>query len=149
MGKPVPLLVVLHGDGERAASAAERWRGAAKERGWALFAPECPVDDGCTKHSWWQWNGDPSWLDSRIEKLNFSIDRGRMVLVGWSGGASYVGLRAQSWVTRFSAVVIHGGGMAPMDAGCPDTGLPAYFLVGDKNPLHQLMKDLRAHFDAC
>src|SRR5882672_1319735 len=37
---PVPLLVVLHGDGERAAAAGERWRIAARERGWAIFAPQ-------------------------------------------------------------------------------------------------------------
>jgi hypothetical protein len=34
----LPLLVVLHGDRERASAAAARWRGAAKQRGWAVLS---------------------------------------------------------------------------------------------------------------
>ncbi|HEX7837260.1 MAG TPA: hypothetical protein VF469_07340, partial [Kofleriaceae bacterium] len=34
----LPLLVVLHGDREHATAAASRWRGAAKQRGWALLS---------------------------------------------------------------------------------------------------------------
>jgi len=148
----VPLLVVLHGDRERATAAAGRWRAAAKRRGWAVLALQCPVDQGC-KDSWWQWNGDPSWLLAQVAAVvaapgPTTIDPARIYLAGWSGGATYLGMHAPAWTTTFAALVVHGGGHTPGDA-CPDVALPAYFLVGDRNPLHASVKDLRAWFDDC
>jgi poly(3-hydroxybutyrate) depolymerase len=146
---PVPLVVVLHGDREHAPAAAARWRAAVKKRGWALLALECPHDREC-KDSYWQWDGDPSWVIDQVAAVakQTAIDPHRMYLVGWSGGASYIGARAIAWSPTFAAVVLHGGGMAPQAADCVDR-LPAYFLVGDRNPLHRLAKDLRAYFDGC
>jgi len=141
----VPLVVVLHGDREHASAAAARWRGAVKKRGWALLAIECPADRGC-KQSWWQWNGDPQYVLDRIAAVP-RIDPKRVYLVGWSGGASYIGYRAQAWRERIAAVVLHGGGIPPAEDAC--TELPAYFFVGDKNPLHHLAVALRAYFDRC
>jgi poly(3-hydroxybutyrate) depolymerase len=145
----MPLLVVLHGDRERATSAAARWHAAAAQRGWVLLALQCPVDQGC-KDSWWQWNGDPSWIADQVTAVAkiTSIDPDRVYLAGWSGGATYIGMHAPAWATTFAALVIHGGGHAP-DAECPTRPLPAYFLVGDQNPLHYLMKNLRSWFDGC
>ncbi len=141
----VPLVVVLHGDREHASAAAARWRAAVKKRGWALLAIECPADRGC-KQSWWQWNGEPQYVLDQIDAVH-GIDPQRVYLVGWSGGASYIGYRAQAWHDRIAAVVFHGGGMAPAADDC--TQLPAYFLVGDKNPLYRLAVDLRVYFDRC
>ena len=144
---PVPLVVVLHGDREHARDAAARWRGPIAKRGWALLALECP----CKQDSFWQWDGDPAWVGTQVAAVeaHARIDPARVYLVGWSGGASYIGWRAKAWAPAFAAVVLHGGGMPPGDADCPAAGLPAYFLVGDRNPLHHLAKDLRAYFDAC
>ena len=145
----VPLLVVLHGDREHAEAAAARWRGAAKQRGWAVLALECPADQGC-KDSWWRWNGDPSWLVDQVAAVvkTAPIDPSRIYLAGWSGGATYLGMHAPAWIPTFAAVVFHGGGHSP-GADCPARPLPAYFLVGDRNPLHALVKDLRSWFDNC
>jgi poly(3-hydroxybutyrate) depolymerase len=146
----VPLVVVLHGDREHASAAAARWKAAVGKRGWALLAIECPADRGC-KQSWWQWDGEPAYVFDQIDaaaKLR-AIDPARVYLVGWSGGASYIGSRAQAWSERIAAIVIHGGGMPPAIDHCPAHALPAYFLVGDRNPLHQLAVRLRAYFDAC
>jgi len=147
---PVPLVVILHGDREHAPAAAARWRAAVKKQGWALLALECPTDLGC-EDSWWKWNGDPAWIGNQVDAVakQRAIDPARVYLVGWSGGASYIGYRARAWSSRFAAVVFHGGGMAPSDSDCPDPALPAYFLVGDRNPLHKLAKELRAYFDTC
>lgn len=148
---PVPLVVVLHGDREHAGAAAARWHAAVQQRGWALLAPECPASEGC-KDSWWKWNGDPAWLTAQIEAVakQHAIDRTRVYVIGWSGGASYLGFRAPAWRPRFAAIVLHGGGMAPPDGTpCPEGTLPAYFLVGDHNPLHRLARDLRGYFDGC
>lgn len=150
---PMPLLVVLHGDREAASTAAGRWRAAARQRKWALLSLQCPADAQCTARSWWQWNGDPQWVRDRIAEVaaQVPIDRERTYLAGWSGGATYLGLRAPAWHDTFAAVVIHGGGMAPREdpPACPARALPAYFLVGDGNPLHALARDLRDYFVRC
>jgi len=147
---PVPLVVVLHGDREHAPAAAARWRAAVAKRGWALLALECPSALGC-KDSFWKWDGEPSWVYEQVAAVGKqrAIDPARVYLVGWSGGASYIGWRARAWDRGFAAVVFHGGGMPPSSADCPERALPAYFLVGDRNPLHQLAKQLRAYFDTC
>jgi len=151
-GAKVPLLVVLHGDHEQAATAGARWRAAAKQRGWALLSLQCPASEKCPG-SWWQWNGDPQWVRDRVADVaaQLSIDPDRTFLAGWSGGATYLGLRAPAWHDTFAGAVIHGGGMAPREepAPCPARALPVYFLVGDKNPLHELARDLRDYFSRC
>jgi poly(3-hydroxybutyrate) depolymerase len=141
---PVPLVVVLHGDREHARDAAARWRTATNRHGWALLALDVPEGN-----SWWRWDGDPAWVIAQVDDYarHRAIDRSRVFLVGWSGGATYIGMHAAAWRGTFAAVVIHGGGMAPGDDTCTD--LPAYFLVGDKNPLHGLAKDLRGYFETC
>jgi poly(3-hydroxybutyrate) depolymerase len=147
---PVPLVVVLHGDREHAISAAARWRRAIDERGWAMLALDCPGELGC-KDSWWGWNGEPTYVLDQVAAIarRRAIDPTRIYLVGWSGGATYIGQRAPAWGRVFAAVVIHGGGQPPPGDECPAQAMPAYFLVGDKNPLHRLSKDLRAYFEGC
>jgi predicted esterase len=143
--QPVPLVVILHGDREHAPAAAARWRSVVKKRGWALLALECPTDLGC-KDSWWKWDGDPAWVIDRIARVKGEFAISKVILVGWSGGASYIGAHAQAWPV--DAIVIHGGGMAPPSEDCVE-GPHVYFLVGDKNPLHGLAISLRDYFTAC
>jgi pimeloyl-ACP methyl ester carboxylesterase len=142
----VPLIVVLLGDRELAKPAAARWHAAVAKRGWALFAPECPRDLGC-KDSFWQWNGDPSWLLDAIAAVKQRHKVERVILIGWSGGASYLGMHIEAW-HDVAAIVAHGGGVAPSSTECAD-GPPVYFLVGDKNPLHELAVALRDHLTGC
>jgi hypothetical protein len=150
----------LHGDDEPAAKVFDAWAPAAEARGFAVFAPTCPVAAGCTRHSWWKWNGNPTWLELQIDALSghHPIDPERMWIVGWSGGGSYIGHRTYDIERTFAAIVIHGGGIPPTtgpDAGfeevplCAETPAPVYFLVGDANPLHLLAKNLRAYYDTC
>ena len=147
---PVPLVVVLHGDREHAPAAAARWHTAVKQRGWALLALDCPTELGCID-SFWKWDGDPSWVIAEVETVRArrAIDPRRIYLVGWSGGASYIGSRAPDWTATFAALVIHGGGMPPRSTDCASHGPPAYFLVGDNNPLHGLNERLRDYLEAC
>lgn len=147
---PVPLVVLLHGDRQAASTLESWWTKAVLARGWALLSLQCPRDHKCVD-SYWQWDGDPQWVFDQVAAVGkqVAIDPARTYLVGWSGGASWIGDRAQAWTPVFAAVVIHGGGIAPRDEGCPARGLPAYFLVGDKNPLHAYARELRAYFDAC
>ena len=142
----VPLLVIMHGDHERASTAADRWRNAARARGWAVLSLQCP----CESESWYKWDGSPSWIRAKVDAVarKIAVDRDRIYLVGWSGGATYIGMNAPAWSSEFAAVVIHGGGQPPDDEACP-SHLPAYFLVGDRNPSFPAAKRLRAYLETC
>jgi len=147
---PLPIVVVLHGDRESATAAGSRWHAAVAKRGWVLLSLQCPTDQGC-KDSWWKWDGEPSWVIEQVAKVGklVALDPKQQYLVGWSGGASWMGWRAQDWIGTFAAIVIHGGGIAPRSDTCPADPLPVYFLVGDQNPLHRHAQELRSWFDGC
>lgn len=144
-----PLLIVLHGDGQNAAAMAPAWTKPAAAHKVSLLLAECPKDLGC-KDSFWKWNGDPKWLDGLADAVSkdYPVDADRVWLAGWSGGGTYLGLRAFDLSNRFAAMTIDGGGMAPSTA-CPKRTLPTYFLVGDQNPYHQYAIDLRDAVTRC
>jgi hypothetical protein len=79
------------------------WERFAAPRGVAVLALACPVELGC-KGSFWRWNGAPSWIVTQVDRLasHHAIDRSRTWLAGWSGGASYIGLRTQELERTFS-----------------------------------------------
>jgi poly(3-hydroxybutyrate) depolymerase len=129
----------------------DAWAPAAEARRLAVLAPSCPRADGCTSRSWWQWNGEPQYLLEQIRALAVlrPVDAERIWIVGWSGGASYIGLRAQQIDRSFAAVVVEGGGVPPAPAGCSTPKASVHFLVGDANPLHGLAVRLRDYYLGC
>lgn len=147
---PIPLLVVLHGDHEHATKWLARWRGPALDRGWGVLALQCPEDLGCANGVWYRWDGDPAWVSQQVERAtaNVAIDRDRMFLVAWSGGAAFVGLHARSW-REFAGLVMHGGGVMPRDGRCASPSPPVYFLVGDGNRYHRSTKMFRRYLEKC
>lgn len=148
---PVPLVVLLHGDTDSARERADKWRAAVARRGWALLSLQCPARLGCPRGSWYRWRHEPGWVREQVRDIvgREPIDTSRIYLVGWSGGATFVGKHLQAWPRTFAAAVIHGGGVAPRSKECPDRAFPAYFLVGDMNPGHGGAKRLRAYFEDC
>ncbi len=149
--EPAPLLVTLHGDwGYMAPDLHKAWERFAAPRGVALLSLACPAKLGC-KNSWWQWNGEPSWIVEQIDRLAKAraIDRDRMWIVGWSGGASYLGMRTQELERTFAGIVVHGGGVWPWPDDCPAEKPLVIFLVGNRNPLHANGLRLRDHYARC
>lgn len=151
--EPAPLLVVLHGDwGMNAAALHAAWEPLVASRGISLLALACPKDEGCKDGSFWRWNGPPAWIDRMVASVSTShreVDRSRLWIAGWSGGATYLGYRTVELEQRFAALVFHGGGAAPYGSACASPSSPTYFLVGDKNPLHNLTVELRDHYRTC
>jgi poly(3-hydroxybutyrate) depolymerase len=148
---PVPLVVVLHGDTDNGRERATKWRAAVMQRGWALLSLDCPEQLGCSDGSWYKWRHDPGWVREQVREVvaRTRIDTSRIYLVGWSGGATFIGKHLDEWPRMFAATVIHGGGVPPKSSECPSRAFPAYFLVGDKNPAHGGAKRLRAYFESC
>jgi poly(3-hydroxybutyrate) depolymerase len=147
---PTPLVVVLHGDTDTGRERASKWREPVLRRGWALLSLHCPEELSC-EGKWYEWDHDPGWVRDQVRDVmaRHRIDASRIYLVGWSGGASFIGKHVQHWPRMFAATVIHGGGMEPTSDACPEFPFPAYFLVGDKNPAHGASKRLRAYFESC
>ncbi len=148
----MPLLVTMHGNHEDGADASRRWKDAALAKGWAVLGLHCPRDRGCDDGKWYKWSSTPSFVQEQTREVirAMPVDQGRVFLAGWSGGATGIGQHAPAWDRMFAAVVFHGGGQPPSlskDA-CPQA-LPAYFLVGDKNPAHPAAVRLRAYFQKC
>lgn len=148
---PAPVVLVLHGDsGITPADLAKKWERFAAPRDVGVLSLACPRDRGC-KGSWWQWDGDPSWVVSQVDTLAAAhpVDRRRLYLAGWSGGASYIGMRTQAFEETFAGIVIHGGGIRPRAPGCAKTKTAVAFLYGTANPLHALGEGLHDHYEAC
>jgi poly(3-hydroxybutyrate) depolymerase len=148
---PAPLLVALHGDRGSPESLAALLRPEAERRGWLLLVPRCPVAEGCREASWWRWAGPPAWLERQVDAVARAhpVDRARVYLFGWSGGASYVTLTSPRLPALFAAVGLAGGGMAPREPGCAPCPAPVLYLAGDRNPLHGLMVEARDALSAC
>jgi poly(3-hydroxybutyrate) depolymerase len=150
---PRPLLVLLHGDGETASMMMGEWGREAEARRIALLALQCPPSLGCTSRSWWKWDMPVGgFIEKQVDavKRMRPIDENRMWVVGWSGGATYIGWRTQEFERLFSAIVIHGGGMPPPSGSrCAARPSPVYFLVGDSNPLHSFAVDLKNYYTSC
>jgi predicted esterase len=148
---PSPLLVVLHGDfGITPGDLASKWDRFAAPRDVAVLSLACPKDQGCNG-SWWRWDGDPSWLTSQVDAFasKHAIDRSRMYLAGWSGGATYIGMRTQAFEKTFAGLVLHGGGHSPRTEGCGAMKRPVAFLYGTGNPLHDIAVRLHDHYEQC
>lgn len=153
-----PLVVVLHGDAPGGKTPLVKrdsapFVAAAIERGFAVLAPMCPKEEGCLVGSYWQWSqGDPpAWIASQIAAVRkeTSIDPERISIAGWSGGASFLGYHYPRLAEHYAAVIFAGGGMPSASKTCAPCSPPAYFLVGDKNPLHHLAKGLKENIHAC
>jgi MYXO-CTERM domain-containing protein len=148
---PAPLLVTIHGDwGPMAPELHAAWERFAAPRGFALLSLACPSELGC-KRSWWVWNGEPAWISEQVDRFasRHAIDRDRLWLAGWSGGATYMGMHTQELERTFAALVFHGGGRWPSRADCAPEKAAVVFLAGDQNPLHANVLGLRRHYEKC
>jgi phospholipase/carboxylesterase len=124
-GRPVPLVVALHGAGGDAAAGLAPLRALADERGLLLLAPSSrgptwdAVRDG--------YGPDADLLDRALDRVfgTVPVDAARVAVSGFSDGASYaLGLGLANGAL-FSRVVAFSPGFVPRG---PRAGRPAVFV---------------------
>lgn len=159
-GRSRPLVVALHGDNGSPAQLVELLQGEAERRGLAVLALACPQELGCDRRSFWQWGGAPSFIAAQVDALlsarepsgapTWMLDRERVYLLAWSGGASYLTDVMAQLPGRFAAVALLGGGMPSRQTGaCARCPVPIYYVLGERNPLAALARSARDALRAC
>jgi predicted esterase len=135
---PAPVLIALHGLGDRADGTPTQWRRYAAKRGVMLVLPQGvrPAGPGYSWHSVDEADTilalTIDWLEERA-----TVDKDRVVLAGFSQG----GFIAMALATRhpelFAGVIPVAGGYIPeVDSPQPAPGDDApsyYFMVGSED----------------
>lgn len=118
-GERLPLMVMLHGCQQDAASFAASTRMnavAARERFLVLYPeqPRLSNAQGC-----WNWfavqsgraHAEAAWLMQAVDQVGllYAADSDRMAVAGLSAGASMAALLAMRYPQRFKALVMHSG----------------------------------------
>ena len=67
--RPLPLLVVLHGNFEDAEAAAVRWKDVAVERGFVVLSLHCPRNAGCVDGKWYRWPDTARWIKQQVNEV--------------------------------------------------------------------------------
>jgi MYXO-CTERM domain-containing protein len=155
--KPVPLLILLHGDNGNAHidKLVRGFEKAARDANVALVAPRCPTELGCKTQSFWQWyqskDHDADWLGRVVDaaKEKAAIDPKRIYAAGYSGGATYLGYYAPAHPLAFAAVAHLSGGL-PYASSCAPCKYPVTFVIGAADPMiTPYTEPLRKYYEAC
>jgi predicted esterase len=136
--KPAPVLIALHGFGDRANGTPTQWRRLTAKRGVVLVVPQGVrrVGPGYSWHS-----ADEAdtilgltldWLDERV-----TVDREQVVLAGFSqGGFMAMALGARHHEVFAGVIPVAGGYIPEIDAPQPASGRDGprfYFMVGSRD----------------
>ncbi len=126
--KPAPLAVFLHGgvsgaQPKRGRGQCRVWQREADERGWIVCAPS-----GTDKCLWWASPGEEHIVEAiRYLSARYAIDRNRVIVSGFSDGASgayYLGMaRTDLW----SAVIPWNGAVGVVTA--PQAGNSPFYTL--------------------
>lgn len=118
-GERLPLLVMLHGCGQDAASFARSTRMnrvAARERFLVLYPEQDRLANAQGCWNWFDTASGRAWGEAALimqavdqVSLLYPVDRGRTAVAGLSAGASMAALLATRHPGRFRAVVMHSG----------------------------------------
>jgi poly(3-hydroxybutyrate) depolymerase len=103
-GKPVPLVILLHGSGRDGSSLAEKWAKLAEEDGFIAVGPDA------SNTAYWKAPEDgPGFLRDLVENLRsrYPIDSRRVFLFGHSAGAGFALQMGLLESRYFAAVAIH------------------------------------------
>jgi poly(3-hydroxybutyrate) depolymerase len=104
---PAPVLVLLHGSGQRGLPMAQRWQALAARENLILLAP-----DSRDPQNWNLLDDGPAFFYALLEAVRkeHPVDSKRIYLFGNSGGAVYALTLAMLEADWFAAAALHGGG---------------------------------------
>jgi poly(3-hydroxybutyrate) depolymerase len=133
-GKPVPLVVLLHGSDRDGSSLAEKWAKLAEEEGFIAVGPNA------SNAAYWKAPEDgPVLLRDLVEHLRsrYQIDPRRIYLFGHSAGAGFALQMGLLESRYFAAVAIHAGafneGEAKWLVSQAKRRIPFHIAVGDRD----------------
>lgn len=135
-----PLLVFLHGSGERGTDLAKvRIHGPlhhydeGTDYPFIIAAPQCP------DNTWWDWNVLSGWLDQVLKK--FRVNPDQIYLTGLSMG----GYGTWEWgareASRFAALIPICGGGSRIGT-LPLSGMPIWCVHGTDDPVVPISESL-------
>ncbi|QGN33830.1 alpha/beta fold hydrolase [Microlunatus sp. Gsoil 973] len=135
LAEPSPLVLFLHGAGERgddldrvAVHGPPKQIAAGQQLPFILAAPQCPTD------SWWTWQEEA--LDALLDELltTHPVDPERVYLTGLSMGGIGAWQLAARYPERFAAVVPICGNAGPWMARRL-VGLPIWAFHNEDDPV--------------
>lgn len=133
---PAPVLVLLHGSGQRGLAMAQRWQALAAREGLLLLAP-----DSREPQNWSLLDDGPGFFYALLEALRaqHAVDSRRIYLFGNSGGAVHALSLAMLEADYFAAAALHGGGWRDESeyalAGYATRRIPLRLYAGDRDPV--------------
>lgn len=133
-GSSAPLVLLLHGAGGSARGITNRLTGAADETGCALLVPDSrgPTWDAIRG----DFGPDVAFIDAALSQVfaKVSVDPGRVVVSGFSDGASYALALGLINGDLFRRVVAFSPGFVP--PGSRPTGSPQIWIThGNADPI--------------
>lgn len=132
--KKWPLLVVLHGAGERAISDEDLWKHFYFDNLYKYTQDAYPmitVIPHCPTGEWWKPIAVKDVIDQVCQK--YQVDSKRIYLTGYSMGGYGTFSTAAQYPDLFAAIAPFSGGGDPEDANCYKN-IPTWILHGDKDP---------------
>lgn len=136
-----PLVLVLHGCGQEAASfaASAGWMEAATRNGWVLLLPEQkPANNHARCFNWFQaedarrGHGEALSLRQMVATSlrRFACDRRRCFVIGLSAGGAMAAALLAAYPETFAA----GAVVAGLPVGCAEGAMQAYLRMQNAGP---------------
>lgn len=136
----LPLLVILHGSGQSGVEMVETFRSLAKERRFAIIAPDSRDHSGQLTWEVGDKQGDVTpdlthtvdciaWVRSHA---GFLLDESHVLIAGYSGGGSSAPYIASNRAGFTHTAVLHGG---VFPGGIGSQRIPAWFSTGEQDRL--------------
>ena len=141
-GKPLPLIVVLHGMGGRGDATLQQWQARLGEE-FMILSPSYPIG------AWWTLSAEELVLKLIQEtKMNYPVDPNRIFLAGLSNGALGAYMIGMFYPDYFAGVIPIAGAVSEnhyLHFLVNLTHTPVYSIQGQFDPIFPVEASRRIH----